>query len=197
MALTESTMLELGSGLPAFELPDVVTGKLVSTADFAGQPLLAMFICNHCPYVIHLAEKLSERTREFMNAGIGVVGISSNDATAYPSDSPEKMKEEVNLRDYSFPYLYDEEQCVAQAFTAACTPDFFLFDSYHQLVYRGRFDATRPTRIKSGVYESDNRATGNELASAITSMLRGEPIATPQWPSLGCNIKWRSDNEPA
>ncbi len=197
MALTESTMLKLGSSLPAFELPDVSTGKQVTNEAYSGQPLLVMFICNHCPYVIHLSEKLAGRTKEFIAAGVGVVAISSNDVTEYPLDSPEKMKEEVSLRGYEFPYLYDESQKVAHAFTAACTPDFFLFDSDHQLVYRGRFDETRPTRIKSGVYDSDNPATGNELAKAIEAMIAGEKIAEPQWPSLGCNIKWKKDNEPS
>ena len=191
MALTESNMLELGSELPNFDLPDVTTGENVTSAAHSGQPILVMFICNHCPYVIHLSQCLATRTKEFMESGIGVVAISSNDAVEYPSDAPEKMKEEVALRGYQFPYLYDESQNVARSFTAACTPDFFLFDANHKLVYRGRFDETRPTRIKSGVYESDNAATGDELAAAVEAMTSGQTVAEIQLPSLGCNIKWK------
>jgi len=192
MALTESNMLKLGSALPEFALPDVCSGELIGSANFADQPVVVMFICNHCPYVIHVAEKLAERSAEFAAQGVGVVAISSNDVGEYPADSPEKMKEEVELRGYQFPYLYDETQNVARAFTAACTPDFFLFDSNHELAYRGRFDATRPTRIRSGVYESDNAATGQELAAAVSAVLRGKAVDENQLPSLGCNIKWKA-----
>ena len=196
MALTESTMMELGSKLPEFSLPDVSSGSAVSAADFVGKPLMVMFICNHCPYVIHLSEKLAEQTAKFMEQGIGVVAISSNDVSEYPLDSPEKMKEEVALRGYQFPYLYDETQKVAHDFTAACTPDFFLFDENHKLAYRGRFDATRPTRIRSGVYESENAATGEDLVAAANAVLQGQDVNNQQFPSLGCNIKWKKDNEP-
>ena len=149
-----------------------------------------MFICNHCPYVIHLSQKLAELSTELMNEGIGVIGISSNDVTEYPADSPDKMKEEVELRGYNFPYLYDESQSVAKSFSAACTPDFFLYDSNHQLCYRGRFDETRPKRIRSGVYESESTPTGKDLRSAVIAMQSGGHPVTPQLPSLGCNIKW-------
>ena len=196
MALTESTMLKLGSRLPDFSLPDVCSGNEFGASDFAGQPLLVVFICNHCPYVIHVAEKLAQRATEFAAQGVGVVAISSNDVVEYPADSPEKMKEEAKLRNYQFPYLYDETQKVAHAFTAACTPDFFLFNAQHELAYRGRFDATRPTRIRSGVYESDNPATGEELANAVVAVLEGKDATKQQLPSLGCNIKWRGGNEP-
>lgn len=196
MALTESTMLKLGSKLPDFELPDVCTGSTIRAADYSDKPLLVMFICNHCPYVIHLSEKLAQRTTAFMDQGLGVVAISSNDVDEYPLDSPEKMQEEVKLRGYPFPYLYDETQKVAHAFTAACTPDFFLFDSNHELVYRGRFDETRPTRIRSGVYESENAATGDELSSAVNAVLGGKSVDQQQLPSLGCNIKWKAGNDP-
>ena len=196
MALTESTMLKLGSTLPDFELHDVCNGNTVRAADYSGKPLLVMFICNHCPYVIHLSEKLAQRTAAFMEQGIGVVAISSNNVDEYPLDSPEKMQEEVKLRGYQFPYLYDETQKVAHAFTAACTPDFFLFDQNKLLVYRGRFDETRPTRIRSGVYESENVATGDELSAAIDSLLKGNKVDEKQLPSLGCNIKWKAGNEP-
>ena len=191
MALTESTMMELGSKLPEFSLPDVSSGGTVNATDFAGKPLMVMFICNHCPYVIHLSEKLAEQTAKFMEQGIGVVAISSNDVSEYPLDSPEKMKEEVALRGYQFPYLYDETQKVAHDFTAACTPDFFLFDESHKLAYRGRFDETRPTRIRSGVYESENAATGEDLVAAVNAVLQGQDVNNQQFPSLGCNIKWK------
>ncbi|QEG23251.1 thioredoxin family protein [Mariniblastus fucicola] len=196
MALTESTMLKLGSPMPAFELPNVLTGETVTANDFAGKPLVVMFICNHCPYVIHLSESLAEVTRGYMESGVGVIAISSNDVAEYPADSPEKMKEELKLRGYSFPYLYDQTQKVAHDFTAACTPDFFLFDADHKLVYRGRYDETRPTRIRSGVYESDNVATGKELTAAVNAVLNSETVPKTQLPSLGCNIKWKEGNEP-
>lgn len=196
MTLTESTMLELGSPLPNFQLPNAVDGSSVGSDDFAGQPVVVMFICNHCPYVIHLSEKLAQLADGWIEQGVAVVAISSNDIESYPDDSPEKMKAEVELRSYGFPYLYDETQQVAKAFTAACTPDFFLFDANHALVYRGRFDASRPKRISSGVYESDVPASGDELASAIELVLSGKPISAVQYPSLGCNIKWKPSNEP-
>ena len=197
MALTESTMLQLGSPLPNFSLTNVIDDANVSDKDFADQALLVMFICNHCPYVIHLAERLAEATTAFLAKGVGVVAISSNDVAEYPADSPEKMKEEVSSRGYPFPYLHDETQEVAHAFTAACTPDFFLFDRSHKLAYRGRFDGTRPTRIKSGVYESDDPATGNELGAAIEAVMADTSVPENQLPSLGCNIKWKAGNEPS
>jgi peroxiredoxin len=197
MALTESTMLPLGSKMPAFRLLNTVDDSMLDSASLADQPVLVMFFCNHCPYVIHLSEKIAELSAEWMERGVAVVGISSNDVEEYPADSPEKMKEEVTLRNYGFPYVYDETQEVAHSFTAACTPDFFLFDKSHALVYRGRFDATRPTRIKSGVYESDNPATGEDLAAAVESVLSNIPVAAKQLPSLGCNIKWKTGKQPS
>lgn len=197
MALTESTMLELGSKLPEFSLPNVSNGQTVASGDFTDKPLVVAFICNHCPYVIHLSEALAQVGNEYAEAGIGFVAISSNDVAEYPADSPEKMKEEIALRNYSFPYLYDESQTVAHSFTAACTPDFFLFDQQHKLVYRGRFDDTRPTRIKSGVYESENKATGEELTAAVRAVLESREVSPEQLPSMGCNIKWKAGNEPS
>ena len=126
-----------------------------------------------------------------------MVAISSNDVAEYPADSPEKMKQEAESKGYAFPYLYDETQAVAHAFTAACTPDFFLFDAKHELVYRGRFDETRPTRISSGVYESPDQPSGAELSAAVHATLKSEAIDAQQWPSMGCNIKWKSGNEPS
>lgn len=197
MALTESTMLQLGADAPAFELP-ATNGKSVSKADFAGKPLLVMFICNHCPYVVHVAPELAKLGKDYADTELGIVAISSNDADEYPADSPEKMKQEADERGYSFPYLYDASQQVAIDFTAACTPDFFLFDAEHKLVYRGQLDKTRPTRIRSGVYDSTgNEPTGENLRAAINSVLAGDtPNPDKQLPSMGCNIKWKSGKEP-
>lgn len=195
MALTESTMLELGSPAPQFALT-ATDGSTVSKDDFAEKPLLVMFICNHCPYVKHLAGQLKSVADDYMDR-VGVVGIQSNDTKSYPDDSFEKMKEEVESRGYTFPYLLDADQSVAKAFTAACTPDFFLFDSQHALAYRGRLDETRPTRIKSGVYDSTQTpATGDEIRAAIDAVLLGKNPSGKQYPAMGCNIKWAPGNEP-
>jgi len=196
MALTESTMMKLGSELPAFELPNVDT-KLVGSAQFAGKPLLVMFICNHCPYVIHVAEELARIGRDYADKEIGIVAIQSNNVDEYPADSPELMKKEASDRGYGFPYLYDASQKVAISFTAACTPDLFLFDAQHKLAYRGRLDETRPKRIESGVYDSsENLADGKEIRAAIEAVLAGDKPADQQLPAMGCNIKWKPGNEP-
>lgn len=197
MALTESTMLELGADAPEFDLP-ATDGSKVSLSDFQGKPLLVMFICNHCPYVVHVASELAKIGKDYAATELGIVAISSNDASEYPADSFDKMKEEAVERGYSFPYLYDETQQVAIAFTAACTPDFFLFDAQHRLVYRGQLDRTRPTRIRSGVYDSTgNEPTGENLRAAINAVLMGDtPHPEKQLPSMGCNIKWKQGNEP-
>jgi len=195
MALTESTMLKLGSPAPEFSLP-ATDGSTVSKIAFDGKPLLVMFICNHCPYVKHLAGQIKSVSDDYA-AKVGIVGIQSNDTKDYPDDSFEKMKEEVESRGYAFPYLLDADQTVAKAFTAACTPDFFLFDSNHCLAYRGRFDETRPTRIESGVYDSTQTpSTGIEIRAAIDAVLAGKQPAEKQYPAMGCNIKWTSGNEP-
>ena len=173
MALTESTMLKLESQAPDFSLPDF-NGQTVSRSDFAERPLLVMFICNHCPYVIHVAPELARIGRDYANTSLGIVAIQSNDVEAYPADGPDKMREESELRGYTFPYLFDETQQVAIEYTAACTPDLFLFDSKHRLSYRGQLDTSRPTRIRSGVYEStENPPTGENLRAAIDSVLKG------------------------
>ena len=190
-------MLKLGSVAPDFELPDTA-GKVVSRNQFVGQPLLVMFICNHCPYVKHIAAELAKLGCDYAEKGIGLVAIQSNDVDEYPDDSPEMMRKESDDRGYRFPYLYDETQRVALAFTAACTPDFFLFDANHQLVYRGRLDETRPTRIRSGVYNSaGNEAHGKELRAAMDATLAGGKPDPQQFPSMGCNIKWKPGNEPS
>ncbi|MBW3582349.1 MAG: thioredoxin family protein [Euryarchaeota archaeon] len=188
MVRTLSTMVELGTRAPDFALPDT-DGNIVSRADFDRRPLLVMFICNHCPYVQHLREALATHARGFQDHGVAVVAINSNDADAYPDDSPEAMRAEEERFGYTFPYLFDEKQEVAKAYGAACTPDFFLFDKTHRLVYRGQFDDSRP--------KSDTPVTGRDLDTAVERMLAGEPQADLQKPSMGCNIKWRPGNEPA
>ena len=188
MAQTPSTMLPLGTSAPIFNLPDT-QGKRVSTADFAGAPaLLIMFICNHCPFVKHLRSALAELGRDYQAKGVAIVAISSNDATAFPADSPEKMAEEQRDAGYTFPYLYDETQEVAKAYQAACTPDFFLFDKNQRLVYRGQFDDSRPS---NGL-----PVTGRDLRAALDAVLAGQPVSMEQHPSIGCNIKWKPDNHP-
>jgi thiol-disulfide isomerase/thioredoxin len=183
MVQTASTMLPLGTECPDFSLPNVVEGTTVSRADFAGRPLLVMFICNHCPFVKHLRSALAEFGREYQAKGLGIVAISSNDAESYPDDSPEKMQDEAVTAGYTFPYLYDESQEVAKAFRAACTPDFFLFDRDGRLAYRGQFDDSRPSNGRP--------ITGADLRAACDAVLAGQSVPEPQRPSIGCNIKWK------
>ena len=189
MARTPSTMmLELGTSAPEFSLPST-DGATVSLADFSdAKALLVMFICNHCPFVVHIREELAKIGRDFTEAGLAVTAISSNDAQNYPDDSPEKMKSESDLAGYTFPYLYDETQSIAKAYRASCTPDFFLFDADHKLVYRGQLDGSRPG---NGV-----PVTGSDLRAAIEKTLTGEAVSGEQAPSIGCNIKWKAGNEP-
>ena len=189
MALTPSTMLELGTPAPAFALPEPATGKQVNLEDFSGsKALLVLFICNHCPYVKHIADALASFAREYQPKGVAVVAISSNDAGYRAEDGPEFMAQEARQRGYSFPYLYDESQAVAKAYRAACTPDLFLFDAEHKLVYRGQFDASRPG--------NDIPVSGADLRAAADALLAGEPMPAQQIPSIGCNIKWKQGNEP-
>ncbi len=188
MVKTASTMLPLGTKAPAFSLPNV-DGKTVSVTDFAGSKgLVVMFICNHCPFVKHLRDALATFGKEYQAKGLSVVGISSNDVTSHPDDSPEKMKLEAQSAGYTFPYLYDESQSIAQAYKAACTPDFFLFDANMALVYRGQFDASRPGNGKP--------VTGADLRAACDRVLAGEPPMIEQRASIGCNIKWKAGREP-
>jgi peroxiredoxin len=182
-------MLPLGTPAPDFTLPNV-DGRTVTLADAAGpKGTLVMFICNHCPFVKHVADQLAALGSDCLPQGIGVVAISSNDVSSNPADSPEQMVHEAEERGYVFPYLYDETQEVAHAYHAACTPDFFLFDGSRKLVYRGQLDASRPG--------NDIRVTGDDLRAAIDALVAGRPVATEQRPSLGCNIKWKPGNEPA
>ncbi|MGA8087519.1 MAG: thioredoxin family protein [Terracidiphilus sp.] len=184
MALTESTMLELGTTAPDFALPDVVTGKTVRRDDFRGQKgLLVMFICTHCPYVKHVEKGLATLGADY-EGKLGVVAISSNDAESYPDDSPAGLKHQAQTFGFKFPYLYDESQQVARAYKAACTPDIYLFDKELKLVYRGQFDGSRPG---NGV-----PVTGGDLRAAMDAVLRGEKPGADQRASIGCNIKWKS-----
>ncbi len=183
-------MLPLGTKAPDFTLTDVVTGKEVSRHDFDGvKGLLVMFICNHCPYVQHVRDELARFGMDYQDIDLGIVAISSNDPDQYPEDGPEAMKKEAETHGYSFPFLFDADQSVAVAYTAICTPDFFLFDSDHELVYRGRFDETRPNM---GV-----PASGADLRAAANAVLAGQPVSEEQWPSMGCSIKWKPGNAPA
>lgn len=183
MALTESTMLELGTTAPDFALTDVVTGKMVRRDDFRGQKgLLVMFICTHCPYVKHIEKGLAQLGSDYAGK-LGVVAISSNDAQNYPDDSPEGLKKQALRMGFRFPYLYDETQAVARAFDAACTPDIYLFDKDLKLVYRGQFDSSRPS--------NNVPVTGQDLRAALDAVLRDEKPSTDQKASIGCNIKWK------
>ena len=197
MAQTASTMVELGTKAPAFALRSTEDQE-VSLNDFIdAKGLVVMFICNHCPYVIHIAPALASLSEQYMQKGIRFVAINSNDTDAYPADSFEKMKEEKTSRGYKFPYLLDETQEVAKRYTAACTPDIFVFDQQHTLVYRGQFDDTRPFRISSGNYDSNKTPSdGGALKVALDNILSGTKISEEQIPSLGCNIKWKPGNEP-
>jgi peroxiredoxin len=188
MVRTASTMLPLGTTAPEFSLPDT-DGNLVSLSDFRdAKAYLVVFMCNHCPYVKHVADGLQKLIAEYQAKGMAAVGISSNDAENYPDDAPEKMAEEKQARGYTFPYLYDGDQAVAKAYHAACTPDFYVFDADQKLVYRGQMDDSRP--------KSDRPVTGADLRAALDAVLAGEQPPAQQTPSIGCNIKWKAGNEP-
>ncbi len=188
MVQTLSTMLALGTSAPQFSLPDA-DGKIVSLSDFEGAPaLVVIFMCNHCPFVKHVAPGLANLAREYQDKGVAVVGINPNDVANYPDDSPQKMAEASKEYGYTFPYLFDESQEVAKAYRAACTPDFFVFDGDRQLVYRGQMDDSRPSL--------DLPVTGADLRAALNAVLDGRSVTTEQKPSVGCNIKWKPGNEP-
>jgi len=189
MAETQSTMLALGTPAPPFTLPDVVSGGEITLETFAGQrALLVMFICRHCPYVKHVQAELARLGRDYAERGVGIVAISSNDARAYPDDAPERLADMARQQGFTFPVCYDETQAVAQAYTAACTPDFFLFDADARLAYRGQLDDSRPGR--------NTPVTGADLRAAIDAVLGGQPVSAAQRPSIGCNIKWKPGNKP-
>jgi peroxiredoxin len=184
-----STMLALGTEAPDFALPDVTTGRTVRRSDFDDRKaLLVMFICRHCPYVRHVRAGLAELGRDYEGGDVGIVAISANDPAAYPEDAPESLAAEAREAGYRFPYLFDETQDVAKAYSAACTPDFFLFAADRTLAYRGQFDSSRPG--------NDVPVTGKDLRAAIDALLADRPVPEDQRPSVGCTIKWRPGNEP-
>ena len=188
MARTESTMAALGMAAPDFALPDP-SGRMIVLGDFADAPgLLVVFTCNHCPFVRHIREELVRSLKRYQGQGLAVMAINSNDLEVFPQDGPDVMAREVEEFGYTFPYLFDETQSVAKAYTAACTPDFFLFDGGRRLVYRGQFDGSRPG--------NDVPVTGADLGAAVEALLGGDPISSDQRPSIGCNIKWKAGNEP-
>ena len=185
MAATPSTMMPLGTIAPDFTLPDAVSGRNLSLSDLKGKKAtLVMFICNHCPYVLHVNDELVRIAREYQPKGVSFIAISSNDVDNYPQDSPELMKELAEKSGYTFPYLYDESQDVARAYDAACTPDLFLFDENLRCVYRGQLDDSRP--------KNDVPVTGKDLRMALEALLNERPISENQVPSIGCNIKWKA-----
>ena len=188
MVRTASTMLALGTRAPNFKLRNV-DGQMVALSDFQDKKaLVVIFMCNHCPYVKHVAPELTRLSNEYVAKGVGFVGINSNDATAYPDDGPEPMQAEAIAQGYRFPYLFDGDQSVAMAYQAACTPDIFVFDSQMQLTYRGQLDDSRP--------KSDRPLTGKDLRAALDSLLSNQPVSADQRPSIGCNIKWKQGAEP-
>lgn len=189
MAQTASTMLPLGTPAPAFSLPEPATGKIIALDDFHAAPaLLLIFMCNHCPFVKHIRQGLIDFARDYQPRELAVIAISANDSVNYPGDSPAQMAEEAKAFGYSFPYLYDETQATAKAYRAACTPDFFLFDSVRHLVYRGQFDGSRPG--------NQMPVTGVDLRAAADAVLAGQAVGSEQKPSIGCNIKWKAGNAP-
>ncbi|MDR4493240.1 MAG: thioredoxin family protein [Nitrospirales bacterium] len=189
MALTISTMLALGTTMPDFQLPDVCSGHTVDSQRLTPNELvLVMFICRHCPYVVHIKEELARLGRDYQAKPVSFIAISSNDAHTYPLDAPGPLAEMVKEMGFTFPLCYDESQSVARAFTAACTPDFFLFDQDRRLVYRGQLDESRPGNGKP--------VTGKDLRSALDAVFAGRPVAEAQRPSAGCNIKWKRGQEP-
>jgi peroxiredoxin len=190
MSLTPSTMLPLKTAAPDFSLPDVVTGKTISLRNFAAKKgLLVMFICQHCPYVQHIKKELAKLSHDYAQKDIGMVAISSNDADNYPDDAPAGLKALAQEQGFTFPFCHDETQEIAKAYTAACTPDFFLFNKERELVYRGQLDESRPGNGKP--------VTGRDLRAAIDAVLADKPVDSHQVPSIGCNIKWKPGKEPS
>jgi peroxiredoxin len=190
MALTPSTMLALGTPAPAFQLPDVVSGRTISLQTFAkANALLVMFVCQHCPYVQHVKAELARLGRDYADKPVGIVAISANDAATYPDDAPDRLAAMAQQLNWAFPLCYDESQETAKAYTAACTPDFFLFDASRRLVYRGQLDDSRPGNGKP--------VTGRDLRAAVDALLAGGPVNPDQRPSVGCSIKWKPGREPA
>lgn len=183
-------MLPLGTQAIDFDLKDVISGNRTSLKNFEGKKaLLVMFICKHCPYVKHTQNEIAKIGKDYAEKSLGIVAISANDVSAYPEDAPEGMKEQAEELGFTFPYCYDESQETAKAYTAACTPDFFLFDKERKLVYRGQLDGSRPG--------NNIPLTGEDLRAAIDAVLEDKPISSVQKPSMGCSIKWKPGNEPS
>lgn len=190
MARTPTVQLPLGYSAPNFQLIDVTTGKLLSYSDIKGKNgTVVMFICNHCPFVVHVLEELIRIGNEYKSQGISFVAISSNDVANYPDDSPEKMKNLAISKEFPFPYLYDETQDIAKAYFAACTPDFSVFDDEGKCVYRGQLDDSRPGNSEP--------VSGKDLRKVLDQLISGNDVSTNQKPSIGCNIKWKAGNEPS
>jgi len=184
MARTESNMLPLGTPAPDFQLADTVSGNLLSLQDIRGEKAtIVMFICNHCPFVIHIKHELSQLGHDYQNSGVNFAAISANDVINFPQDGPDKMAEFAAENDFTFPYLYDEKQTVAKAYQAACTPDFYVFDGVLRCVYRGQLDGSRPG--------NEVPVSGKDLRAALDALLAGQPVNEIQKPSMGCNIKWK------
>ena len=189
-------MLALGTPAPDFSLPDVTDGRTVSLADFAERKaLLVMFLCAHCPYVVHVRPELARLARDYAGASVALVAITANDAAQYPDDAPSPTAAMARAAGFTFPFLYDETQAVAKAYSAACTPDFFLFDGARQLVYRGQLDSSRPGRGPER--PGSGALDGADLRAALDAVLAGQPVNPEQRPSIGCNIKWKPGHEPA
>jgi len=190
MALKASTMLALGTQAPDFHLPNVVSGEIISLSSFADKKaLLVIFICRHCPFVKHIQTELARLGKDYFKSDLGIIAISANDAKNYPDDAPDSLKAMATELGFQFPLCYDETQEIAKAYTAACTPDFFLFDATRKLVYRGQLDDSRPSNGKP--------LTGADLRAAIAAVLAGKAVEGEQKPSTGCNIKWKLGNEPS
>ena len=188
MARTPSNMLPLGTALISFNLPDAVTGNYFSSEKLEGaSAIVIMFICNHCPFVKHVNAGIVSLARDYMNKAVQFIGISSNDVEQFPEDSPAKMKEAAMQLGYTFPYLYDQTQEIAKAYDAACTPDFYVFDSFQKLVYRGQLDDSRPLLSIP--------VTGMDIRNALDNLLAGKPVSEDQRASIGCNIKWKVNNK--
>jgi thiol-disulfide isomerase/thioredoxin len=190
MAETPSTMLALGTPLPAFSLTDAVSGKTITDRDIAGaKGTLVMFICNHCPFVKHVLPELDRVIADYASRDIGIVAVNSNDVEAYPDDGPPAMKELATSRGWGIPFVLDETQSLAKTLQAACTPDFFAFDAARRLAYRGRLDASRP--------KSDTPLSGSDLRAALDAIVASRAPAAEQMPSVGCNIKWKAAVTPS
>jgi peroxiredoxin len=186
----ESVMLPLGTTAPSFILPDVTTGKMYSLDAFHGKDaLLVMFICRHCPYVKHVEQEIAKIGKDYQDKKLGIIAVSSNDPATYPDDAPDQLKEMAKRLGFRFPFCFDEQQEIAKAYKAACTPDFYLFDAQRRLVYRGQLDDSRPGNNKP--------VTGRDLRAAIDAVLAGKPVDDKQKPSIGCSIKWKPGNAPS